>query len=89
MSLKPSCFTPANYDPYAPLRSPLSRRSSAECVDDMVVCMQEILANHGTGIVDEHDLMRAGFTPGEIERHRGEAVAALAQRLRPAGRRAA
>ena len=55
----------------------------------MVVCMQEILANHGTGIVDEHDLMRAGFTPGEIERHRGEAVAALVDRLKPADRRAA
>ena len=83
MSLKPSCFQPAAYDPHAPLRSPLSRRSTPECAAEMAACMQEICAAHGQGTVTEADLMRAGFTPGEIERCRGAAVCALTERLGP------
>ena len=86
---KPSCFQPAAYDPHAPLRSPLSRRSNEDCAADMAACMQQISASHGQGTVTEDDLMRAGFTPGEIERCRGAAVAGLVERLKPADRRRA
>ncbi len=83
MSSKPSCFQPAAYDPHAPLRSPMSRWSAPECTADMTACMHEICAAHGQGTVTEADLVRAGFTPDEIERYRGAAVAALSERVGP------
>lgn len=81
--MRPSCFTPTNYDPHAPLRDPLSRRSDEACRADMVACMEEICRGHGQETVTVDDLARCGFTPGEIDRHKGAAVALLSARLRP------
>lgn len=90
--MRPSCFTPANYDPHAPLRSPLSRRDPDACVVDMASCMEEICRSHGQDVVTVDDLARAGFTPGEIDRHQAAAIAILTERMKPrqvARRRAA
>ncbi len=81
---KPSCFQAAAYDPGAPLRDPRSRRSAAECAADMAAVMAEIHHARGDGTVTKDDLHRAGFTNGEIDSCHADAVAALAERLKPA-----
>ena len=80
---KPSCFSPSAYDPGAPLRAPLSRRSTAECTAEMAAIMAEILHANGNGTVTKDDLHRAGFTDGEIDRCHADAVVALRSRVAP------
>ena len=72
-----------SYDPIGPIRSPLSRRSTVECTENMADVIVLFVHASTDGTVTKDDLHRAGFNNGEIERCYPDAAVIAAERLRP------